>query len=170
MLPAVHWLERNDLLAFTSSLHDEPFVQYGVRAVEPPPDVREEWRIFTDLAIAMRRPLFRARGLNTFITATRALARMTRRPGLGVHPALDRPAARGDLTKSQRTQAEMARSAGTSARFGAGTARVRSVPPRAAHRGRKRVHAAPPEFVGRACELLAGPHPAAPERYPFQLG
>ena len=33
-----------------------------------------------------------------------------------------------------------------------------------------KVHAAPPEFVGRAYELLAGPHPAAPERYPFQLG
>ena len=32
------------------------------------------------------------------------------------------------------------------------------------------MHAAPPEFVGRAYELLAGPHPAAPERYPFQLG
>ncbi|MDT5155266.1 MAG: hypothetical protein QOI01_6999 [Mycobacterium sp.] len=31
LLPAVHWLERNDLPAFTSSMHDEPFVQYGSR-------------------------------------------------------------------------------------------------------------------------------------------
>ena len=45
LLPAVHWLERNDLPAFTSSMHDEPFVQYGVKAVEPPPGAREEWRI-----------------------------------------------------------------------------------------------------------------------------
>ena len=37
LLPAVHWLERDDLLAFTSSMHDEPYVQYGAKAVEPPP-------------------------------------------------------------------------------------------------------------------------------------
>ncbi len=31
LLPAVHWLERDDLLAFTSSMHDEPYVQYGAQ-------------------------------------------------------------------------------------------------------------------------------------------
>ena len=62
LLPAVHWLERNDLPAFTSGMHDEPFAQYGLKAVEPPPGAREEWRIFTDLAIAMGKPLFGARG------------------------------------------------------------------------------------------------------------
>ncbi len=62
LLPAVHWLERDDLLAFTSSMHDESYVHYGAQAVDPPPGARQEWRIFVDLAIAMRRPLFRARG------------------------------------------------------------------------------------------------------------
>lgn len=33
----------------------------------------------------------------------------------------------------------------------------------------KKVHAAPPEFVARTRELLAQPHPQAPDRYPFQL-
>jgi len=33
----------------------------------------------------------------------------------------------------------------------------------------KMVHAAPSEFIARACELLAGPHPVAPDGYPFQL-
>ena len=33
----------------------------------------------------------------------------------------------------------------------------------------KKVHAAPPEFVQRARELLAEPHPEAPDGYPFQL-
>ena len=33
----------------------------------------------------------------------------------------------------------------------------------------KKVHAAPPEFVERTRELLAEPHPAAPDGYPFQL-
>ena len=32
------------------------------------------------------------------------------------------------------------------------------------------VHATPPEFVARTLELLAGPHPEAPDSYPFQLG
>ena len=40
LLPAVHWLERNDLLAFTSNMHDEPFVQYGAKVVEPPPEAQ----------------------------------------------------------------------------------------------------------------------------------
>jgi formate dehydrogenase len=69
LLPAVHWLERDDLLAFTSNMHDEPYVQYGVKAVEPPPGARQEWRIFVDLAIAMNKPLFRAKGLNRFAPA-----------------------------------------------------------------------------------------------------
>src|SRR5690349_17135605 len=64
LLPAVHWLERDDLLAFTSNMHDEPYLQYGRKAVEPPPGARQEWRIFVDLAIAMRQPLFGAKGLN----------------------------------------------------------------------------------------------------------
>ena len=37
LLPAVHWLERDDLLSFTSTMHDEPYVQYGAKAVEAPP-------------------------------------------------------------------------------------------------------------------------------------
>src|SRR5690242_19061644 len=86
LLPAVHWLERDDLLAFTSNMHDEPYLQYGRRAVEPPPGARQEWRIFVDLAIAMRRPLFGAKGLNAMIRASRRLARLTRRPALEFGP------------------------------------------------------------------------------------
>jgi formate dehydrogenase len=33
----------------------------------------------------------------------------------------------------------------------------------------KKVHAAPPDFVQRTHELLAEPHPVAPDGYPFQL-
>src|SRR5690606_21527122 len=86
LLPAVHWLERDDLLAFTSSLHDEPYLYYGVRAVDPPAQARQEWRIFVDLALAMNRPLFGVPGLNRFVRASRRLARLTRRPGLEFGP------------------------------------------------------------------------------------
>ena len=34
----------------------------------------------------------------------------------------------------------------------------------------KMVRAAPPGFVARARELLAGPHPETADGYPFQLG
>src|ERR1700712_866482 len=86
LLPAAHWLERNDLLAFTSNMHDEPFVQYGAKVVEPPAEARQEWEIFVDLAIAMRKPLFGVKGLNGFVPATRWMAAGPRRPGIAFGP------------------------------------------------------------------------------------
>jgi formate dehydrogenase len=82
LLPVVHWLERDDLHALTSGLHDEPFAIYGPKAIEPPPGARPEWRIFTDLALAMRKPLFGIKGVNSFVKASRTLARITGRPAL----------------------------------------------------------------------------------------
>jgi formate dehydrogenase len=103
LLPAVHWLERDDLLSFTSTMHDEPYVQYGAKAVEPPPGARQEWRIFTDLAIAMRKPLFGAKGVNGFIRATRRVARLTRRPSLQFGPHwIDRLLVAGHYLKDLR--------------------------------------------------------------------
>ena len=140
ILPAAHWLERDDLLAFTSSMHDEPFIQYGVQAVAPPPGVREEWQIFTDLAIAMRRPLFGVRGLNGFITATRRLARVAGRPGLEFTPHwIDRLLV-ATSRKVNGRRLQMARITGTSPRPGAGTARVRPLPRCVAHTGRQGAH------------------------------
>ncbi|KUI13201.1 formate dehydrogenase [Mycolicibacterium acapulense] len=168
LMPAAHWLERNDLLAFTSNMHDEPYLQYGAKVVEPPPGVRQEWRIFTDLAIAMGRPLFGAKGLNGFIKATRAAARVTRRPALEFGPHwIDRLVV------------------ATSRKINGRRIKWRDVishphgwvlGPRefghfrdALRTDDKKVHAAPPEFVARARELLADPLPAAPVGYPFQL-
>lgn len=169
LLPAVHWLERNDLPAFTSSMHDEPFVQYGVKAVEPPPGAREEWRIWIDLAIAMRRPLFRARGLNGFITASRRLATLTRRPGLAFNPHwIDRLV----IATSRKINGHK-----LSWRDLTGNPHGLVLGPRefghfreALRTDDKRVHAAPPEFVARTRELLTSTAPSAPQRFPFQLG
>ncbi|WP_099020485.1 molybdopterin-containing oxidoreductase family protein [Mycolicibacterium palauense] len=169
LLPAAHWLERADLLAFTSGMHDEPFIQYGARVLDPPAGVREEWRVFTDLALAMRRPLFGVRGVNGFIAATRRLAALTRRPALAFGPHwLDR------LVLA------------TSRRFGGRRVRWRDViahphgmvlGPREYGRFRAalrtddgRVHAAPAPFVARAHELLAATRPAVPAEFPLLLG
>lgn len=169
LLPAAHWLERDDLLAFTSGMHDQPYIQYGRRAVQPPPGVREEWRIFTDLAVAMRRPLFGARGVNGFISATRRVASWARRPSLEFGPhwlhrlmVLTSRKVNGrrltwrDLEDNPHGLVLGPREYGHFAQ--------------ALRTPDKLVQVAPAEFVARARELLAGPHPVAPEGYPFQLG
>ncbi|WNG91676.1 molybdopterin-dependent oxidoreductase [Mycobacterium sp. ITM-2016-00318] len=168
LLPAVHWLERDDLLALTSNLHDEPYVQYGRRAVDPPSGAREEWRIFVDLAIAMRRPLFGATGINGFVRATRAMARITGRPALEFSPRwLNRLliATSRKVNGHKVTWRElMANPHGLvlgPRQFGHFKDALRT--------DDKKVHAAPPEFVQRTHELLAEPHPVAPDGYPFQL-
>jgi len=168
LLPAVHWLERDDLLAFTSNMHDEPYLQYGAKAVDPPPGARQEWRIFVDLAIAMRKPLFGAKGLNGFIKATRRLARRTGRPALEFGPHwIDRlVVATGREVNGRRIKWRdiMAHKHGWvlgPREFGHFKEALRT--------DDKKVHAAPPKFVERARELLAEPAPEAPADYPFQL-
>jgi formate dehydrogenase len=169
LLPAAHWLERNDLLAFTSNMHDEPYVQYGAKVVEPPADAREEWQLFVDLAIAMRRPLFGVNGLNGFVNATRRVAALTRRPALAFGPHwLDHLFVRMSrkFNGHRLTWRELiAHPHGIvlgPREFGHFKAALRT--------DDKLVHAAPPEFIARARELLATPAPVAPEGYPFTLG
>lgn len=169
LLPAVHWLERDDLLALTSGMHDEPYAQYGVRAVEPPEGAREEWRIFTDLALAMGRPLFGAKGFNGFVRATRRLADRTGRPGLAFGPHwMDRliilTSRRFDGHKLTWRELK-AHPHGVvlgPRRFGRFRAALRTPD--------HKVRAAPAEFVTRARELLGTPDPGAPEGFPFVLG
>lgn len=169
LLPAVHWLERDDLLALTSNLHDEPYVQYGVRAVEPPREAREEWRIFVDLALAMNVPLFGAKGLNGFIRATRQLARVARRPTLAFSPewinrlilAMSRKV--NDHKLKWRDLRDHPHGLVLGPREYGHFASALRTPD-------KRIHVAPEELVGRARQLLAAPAPAAPADFPFQIG
>ncbi len=168
LLPAAHWLERDDLLAFTSNMHDEPYLQYGTKVVEPPPGARQEWRMFVDLAIAMGKPLFGAKGLNGFIKATRRAARLTRRPSLEFGPHwIDRLVVatgrkfNGHRIKWRDVKAHPHGWVLGPREFGHFKDALRTPD--------KKVHAAPPEFVSRTRELLADPHPVAPEGYPFQM-
>jgi formate dehydrogenase len=149
-------------------MHDEPYVQYGARAVEPPAGARQEWRIFVDLAIAMRRPLFGAKGLNGLIKTTRKLARLTRKPSLEFGPHwIDRLVlATGRKVNGRRIKWRdvLAHPHGWvlgPREFGHFKDALRT--------DDRKVHAAPPEFVERARELLAEPGPEAPVDYPFQL-
>jgi formate dehydrogenase len=70
LLPAAHFLEREDLLPVYSSFEDQPFIQFAQAAVTPPHEVREEWVFWRDLATALDIPLF---GSSTASMTPRAL-------------------------------------------------------------------------------------------------
>lgn len=169
LLPAVHWLERDDLLALTSGMHDEPYAQYGAKAIDPPAGAREEWQIFVDLAIAMNKPLFGVKGVNGFITATRRLARRARRPGLAfsahwVNRLLVATSRKvnGRKLKWRELRANPHGLVLGPREFGHFRAALRTAD--------KKVHAAPPEFLARTRELLSTPPQRPPGGLPFQLG
>jgi formate dehydrogenase len=79
LIPGTHWLEREGLHLAFGSIMDKPYAQYARRCVKPKAGVREEWRFFADLALAMGRPLFGLRGFNSVVRASRRLAKI---PGL----------------------------------------------------------------------------------------
>lgn len=169
LLPAVHWLEREDLAFFTSTMNDQPFAQYGVKAVEPPAGARPEWQFFVDLALAMNRPLFGAKGLNGFVRATRRLARLTGRPNLAFGPRwIDRVvvATSRKINGRKLTWRDLMTSRHGLVLGPREFGHFRS----ALATPDNRVHVAPPEFVARTRELLAAPHAQNPEDYPFVLG
>jgi formate dehydrogenase len=163
LLPAPHWLERDDLLLSFAASSDEPFVQYGARAVPPPPDVREEWELFVDLAIAMRRPLFGRRGVNTAIRATRLLARITRSPKLAFHPRWHtRLAVAHGRTLRWRDIVDRPHGwVWADREYG----QLRADLALREHR----IQLAPTPLLARVRELLAAPVPTAPDAYAFML-
>ncbi|UCH29700.1 MAG: molybdopterin-dependent oxidoreductase, partial [Myxococcales bacterium] len=75
LIPARHWLEREELPFNLANAQDDSFIQYANRAVEAPPDVVPEWRFCTDVALAMGVPMLGRRGFNTAIRASRFLAK-----------------------------------------------------------------------------------------------
>lgn len=88
LIPAPHWLEREELPFNLGNAQDRSFLQYANRAVEPPPGVQPEWRFFTDVALAMGVPMLGRRGFNSAIRASRWLAKTLQRPALEIGPAL----------------------------------------------------------------------------------
>ena len=124
LLPAVHWLERNDLLALTSSMHDEPYADEGRRAAA---------RGAGGMA-NLRRPgaghaqaAFRRQGCERIHQDHPANREDHAAAGPGFRSALGRSADSGDGTKSQRAQTQMARCDDASPWHGVGTAGVRAL-------------------------------------------
>lgn len=87
LIPGTHWLEREGLHLAFGSIMDKPFAQYARRCVPPLGQVREEWRFFVDLALAMKRPLFGLKGTNSVIRLSRRLAKLSGLEFLEFSPA-----------------------------------------------------------------------------------
>lgn len=131
--------------------------------MDPPPGVRNEWEFFTDLTLAMGKPLFGVRGVNTFVKATRALARVLRRPGLAFHPSwMDRLLVR--LSNRIKYKDIFEHPHGwVFAEREFGHLKKNLLTPD------KEINVAPPEFVSECRRLLRSPRPQAPAGYPYQL-
>ncbi|UNB52136.1 molybdopterin-dependent oxidoreductase [Mycolicibacterium sp. YH-1] len=152
LIPDTHFLEREDLFVLISQFQDMPFLQFAQRAVEPHPNVREAWRFFTDLALAMKVPMFGKRGFNSVIKASRLLAKLTGRPLLEFNP---RWLFRALVISGRRLKWKdiLAHEHG----WLYGEKEFGNFVKRALRNPDRLVHAAPPAFVAEARRLLAIP-------------
>jgi len=163
LIPGTHWLERDDLMPVASVLQEAPFAQYGRAAIDPPPGVLEEWEFYTNVAIAMGKPMFGIPGVNKFIRASRQVAQLMRRPQLafdaewmdhllvGLYRRVklkDVKAAPHGMYYRERTFGHLKK---------------------ALHTKDKRVHWGSDELLAEVKRQLAGPKPAAPDGYPFLM-
>jgi formate dehydrogenase len=58
LIPAVHFLEREEVHVALHSYNDRPFIQTTRQVVAPPSGVRPEWMFYRDLALAMGKAVF----------------------------------------------------------------------------------------------------------------
>lgn len=163
LLPAGHWLESEEVHLLLASVQERPFVQLAPRAVDLPPGVKPEWELFTDLALAMRRPFFGHRGINSLVRSSRIVSRGLRRPGLAFGP---RWVERGLVATSRRVGWRKIAKAPhgllyAEKEFGGLTKALRTPD--------KRIHAAPELLVAEAHRLLATAPVTAPAGHPLQM-
>ena len=144
LLPAAHYLEREDLLPVYSSFEDQPFVQFAHAAVEPPPGVRQEWTFWRDLALALDIPIF---GSETASMTPRALWEATVAAG-GKVSWSDLVAQPHGVIYAEKSYGQLESSLGNTD----GT-----------------VHLAPEAFVARLRHLISAPATSASPDWPLLL-
>lgn len=144
LLPAAHYLEREDLLPIYSSFEDQPFVQFAHAAIEPPEGVREEWLFWRDLALALDIPIF---GSATASMTPRAMWAKTVDGGgkLSFKELVAQP---HGLIYAEKSYSQLAAAIATE--DGA-------------------VHLAPEAFVARIRHLLSAPAASASTEWPLVL-
>lgn len=164
LIPDTHFLERDDLFALISQFQDMPFLQFARQAVDPPPDVREAWRFYVDLALEMKLPLFGKRGVNTLVKVSRVAAKLTGNPRLEFNP---RWIFRGLVMVNRRVKWKdiLAHEHG----YMYGDKEYGHFVTKGLRTPDKLVHAAPSEFVEEARRLLGLPPEADDSPVTFTL-
>ena len=87
LIPASHWLEREEFHPLFSGLSENTFARMSREAVAKPATIKHEWEFLRDLAIAMRVPLLQKPGVNLMARLSRRIARLTGNPYHGFGPA-----------------------------------------------------------------------------------
>jgi len=84
LLPATDMLERSDYPITTSLNQETPLAQFTERVVAPAYERREEWEIFSELALRSRAPWTRPTLCHVFGAASRLMSRVS--PGRKLEP------------------------------------------------------------------------------------
>ncbi len=87
LIPAAHWLEREEFHPLLSGLGEGAFAQFGREAVKKPTSVKHEWEFLRDVAIEMRAPLLGKRGVNLLARLSRTVAGLSGNPYHAFGPA-----------------------------------------------------------------------------------
>ena len=162
LIPAAHWLERQEFNPLISSLSEAPFVQMGRRAIEKPATIKHEWEFLRDLAIAMRVPLMNTRGVNTVAKLSRYVSQIT---GNADHSFGPQWLARFLVSKSGKAKwRDITKS---SRGFYYGEKRFGQLREKLAATG-KRIDVAPKELVA-VLETTLKRKPVSPQKFPLQL-
>jgi formate dehydrogenase len=163
LIPAPHFLEREDLMAFIGVVYETPFVQLGRPVIEPLNGIKHEWEFFLDLALAMKAPFMGIRGLNTITKLSRRVAAIT---GNARHAFNPRWMWAGLITATGRVKWKSIANAVQGVVYG--EKRYGEFRP-ALQTPDGKINAAPEVFVDILNSRLAEPVPETDKSYPLQI-
>ena len=162
LIPAAHWLEREEFNPLISSLSATAFAQMGKKLIDKPDSVRHEWEFLRDLAIAIGSPMMGFRGVNTVAKFSRLIAKITGNPYHAFGPAwISR------LLVSRGGKARWKEIANAEHGFHFGEISYNQLRPKLANAERN-IDAAPSELINRLQEILVEPVQTTME-FPLQL-
>lgn len=86
LIPASHFLEREDFTSMVGVILEKPFIQFGQAAITPLNGIKPEWEFYRDLTLEMGVAFMGNARLNRIIRASRWLARITGNARLAFNP------------------------------------------------------------------------------------
>ena len=163
LIPAAHWLEREEFHPLLSGLGERAFAQFGREVVSTPATVMHEWEFLRDLAIELDAPLLGRRGVNLLARSSRVVARRTGNPHHAFGPAW---MARVLMLRSRGVRWRDIKRAPHGLTYG--ECRPGALRQRMANLGRA-IDVAPKDLVDLLLQRMAEPATAVLSEFPLQL-